>query len=153
MPTITRNDTNTGSTGGCCGNSSSPCSTPSPLCVRIKLAARGISTAKASAPCVLVGNAEQRQGRTGLRLPDAFDRRDLRGLMLERVEPVQVAEQDLQRREHRAEQTPVLQHDARCRGRRTLRSMRDALMPASRNAVVNSEADQSCARAGTGTTG
>ncbi len=65
---------------------------------------------EASASCVLVGNAEQRQRRTGLRFPDAFDRRDLRRLMLERVETVQVAEQDLQRREHRGEQHARAQH-------------------------------------------
>ena len=49
-------------------------------------------------PRRLVGPGKQQQRRAARGLPDAFHRGDLLGLVLERIEAVQVAEEDLQRR-------------------------------------------------------
>ena len=47
----------------------------------------------------LVGDGEQGQRHALRGVPPRLDRRELGGLMLERVEPVHVAEQDLERHE------------------------------------------------------
>ena len=48
----------------------------------------------------LVRDADERERRAALGVPDRFQRRDLRRLVLERIQPVLVADPDLQRHEH-----------------------------------------------------
>ena len=93
MPTITRKAKNTGATGGCRpSNWSSPATSPSGSWRRIRLAPLGDGDLEAVAARVRVGHGEQHQRRAALGLPDRLHRGDLGRLVLERVEPVQVAE-------------------------------------------------------------
>ena len=66
------------------------------------------------APRLLVRNADQRQRRAALGMPDGFQRRDLRRLVRERVEAVLVTDEDLQRHEHRREAGAEAQRGSRC---------------------------------------
>ena len=65
---------------------------------------------------LVVGNAEQDQRRAfGMALVMPFHRHDLGGLMLERVEAVQVADEDLHRRDQRRHPHRHREHLARPR--------------------------------------
>ncbi len=75
-------------------------------------AARDLEREARLAP-LLVGPAEHRERHAAVRFPDGLDRRDLRGLVLERVQAVQIAEHGLQRREHGREIDARLQHERR----------------------------------------
>jgi hypothetical protein len=66
------------------------------------------------APLLLVRDREEHERRALLGLPERLDRRDLRRLVLERIEAVQVARENLQRGEYRRDQGPRAQR--LCRG-------------------------------------
>jgi hypothetical protein len=92
-----------------------------------------------------VGHREQQQRRAALGLPDAFHRRHLLRLVLQRVQPVQVAGQDLQRDQHRGHRQPVRS----AFGVEALAlplSSCQALTPASTKATVSPEASSTCTR-------
>jgi hypothetical protein len=116
VPTITRKDQNTGRHGrvqdlALLGHEIVEAgSSPSHSWVRISEARPGISIGEAVLPRLLVGDGEQDQRRAAFRLPVALHRGDLCGLVLERVQPVQVAHEDLHRDQERAQRHAGLQH-------------------------------------------
>ena len=61
---------------------------------------------------LLVGNGEQIERDAAMRIPNRLDRRQLRRLMLERVEAMRVAEQKLQRDQHGQQPQRHRQHRA-----------------------------------------
>ena len=104
MPTMTRKAKNTGATGGwSCSNASRPLQLAVAVVREDERRAFGQLDRVVGAPLVLVRDAEERERRAALGLPDRFHRRDLRRLVLERVQAVQVADEDLQRHQHRRE--------------------------------------------------
>ena len=99
-----RNDQNVIGTGGqfSRGTVSRPAIGASSECFRISEPSLGISTAYLTLPAAWFGQAEQDQRRAVLvALEMAFHRHDLDRLMLQRVEAVLVAGEDLDRRHQR----------------------------------------------------
>ena len=94
------------------GNVSSPISRDVQLPEAMKLPSSGFRSRK-GAFVLLVGNCEQHLARRLLRLPARLDRRELRRLMLEYVEARQVAEEELDRDQHRDQSEAPVQHHAR----------------------------------------
>ena len=95
---------------------SSPASGASRSCLRISDDSFGISIACSMRCSASFGNAEQDQRRAvGVALIVPFHRHDLRGLVLERVEAVQVADEDLHRRDQRRHPHRHREHLARVR--------------------------------------
>ena len=62
---------------------------------------------------LLIGNGEQIERNAAMGVPDRLDRRQLRRLMLESVEAVRIAEEELQRHQHGQQPQRHRQHRAR----------------------------------------
>src|SRR5262249_35456620 len=90
----------------------------------------------------LVGNREQHLARRLLRLPARLDRRKLRRLMLEHVQAGQVAEEELDWYQHRAQSEAPMQHP-RASARWTPRSSQ-APVAATHMPVVRKAASSMC---------
>ena len=92
---------------------------------------------------LLVDEREERERRAFLRFPERLDRGDLRRLVLERIQPVQITDHDLDRHERRGDIPPrsVLCADASCGARRS----RYAESPAIKNTAVMPDASSMCA--------
>ena len=71
---------------------------------------------EAIASVVLVDQREQHERRAALGVPQRLDRRHLGRLVLERVQPVLIAGEDLQRHQHRGE----ARAEAQCLQRRDI---------------------------------
>ena len=98
MPTMMRKPKKSGATGGWSGaNASRPFSSPLRLVLEDEARAVGQLDRVVVAALLLVGDREEHQRRAALGVPDRLHRGDLGGLVLERVEPVQVAHDDLHR--------------------------------------------------------
>ena len=101
MPTITRNAQNTGSTGGWRSRK-----LVQALDLAVELVAQdeagqlGDRDLEVVLALVAVGDGKQQQRRAALGVPQAFHRRDLLRLVLQRVQPMLVADEDLQRDQH-----------------------------------------------------
>ncbi len=87
-----------------------------PRCVRIRLPRCGMSTAYSVFSCSMSGQPNERQRYRLARrvLPVALDRRDLGGLVLQRVEPVLVADERLQWRDQQQHPHRHRRHHADC---------------------------------------
>ena len=93
---------------------------------------------------LLVDEREERERRAFLRFPERLDRGDLRRLVLERVQPVQITDHDLDRHERRGDmhrKAQRLRADASCGARRS----RYAESPAIKNTAVMPDASSMCA--------
>ncbi len=77
------------------------------------LAAPGSAISEVILLRLLIRHAEKNQRRRAIVLPVPFHRRDLGGLVLERVEPVLVAEEELKRRQDRDHSQPHPHHRLR----------------------------------------
>ena len=135
-----RNDQNTIGHGGqsARGIVSRPASGALRSCLRISDESLGISTASSDLGLgLLVGKAEQDQRRAvRVALEMAFHRHDLGGLVLQRVEAVRVAGEDLDRRDHRDHAHRHGEHHARALVAARSRSRCQAPTPPTTSAVV-----------------
>ncbi len=83
-----------------------------PAVGQVQAAERGDGDLVAVGLGLRIGNREQRGRRVRARLPQSFHCSQLGGLVLQRVQPVQVADHDLQRHHHRQEEQRHAHHDA-----------------------------------------
>ena len=95
------------------GQSFRPRTVPLTSWVRIRLPSSGNRDLIAVGRRLLVGNGEQRQRHAAGGVPARLDRRELGGLIFERVEAVLVAQKDLQRHENGQQPQRHRQHRAR----------------------------------------
>ena len=114
MTSMMRKAKNTVFTGGrfCGATSFSPMMRPLSRCVRISEPAFGIDSAQWLVSAFSSGQAKMWKSTGSCAVPVRLHGGDLDRLMLERVEPVQVADQQLQRREHRQQHHRHLHHGA-----------------------------------------
>ena len=93
------------------GKDLSPLISPSHSWVRIKLPSRGTAISKWFFSSLGSGTRKQDQRRAFLRLPMGFKRGDLGRLMLARVQPMQIADDELERREPHEQAQAHAEHD------------------------------------------